>query len=96
MAKNSKYIMTIDSMDDKVINKSLFKVELGVHSQLEKGYAADAKRKQLMIQTIPIAACAVQEKTIYDAVIFVDFGRYEKRRHFYNTLQFHKIHSHVL
>lgn len=51
--------MTIDSMDDTVINKSLFKGELDVHGQLEKGYVADAKRKELVIQIIPTAACAI-------------------------------------
>lgn len=51
--------MTIDSMDDTVINKSLFKAELDMHGQLEKGYAADAKRKDLVTQIMITAACAV-------------------------------------
>lgn len=44
--------MTIGSVDDIVINKSLFKAELDMLGELEKGYAADAKRKDLVTQII--------------------------------------------
>lgn len=70
--------MTTDSTDGTVTNKSLFKAELDVHGQLEKVYATDTKRKDLMIQIMPPAACASYEKITFDVVIFVDIGRYKK------------------
>lgn len=51
--------MPINSMDATVINKSLLKAELDVHGHLGKGCAADAKRKDLMIQIMLTEACAI-------------------------------------
>lgn len=52
-------------MGDTVISKSLFKVEVYVLGQIDRGYAADAKRKELMIQIIPNSSLCCLGKNNY-------------------------------
>ncbi|XP_008585625.1 PREDICTED: estradiol 17-beta-dehydrogenase 12 [Galeopterus variegatus] len=72
--------MPPDSMDNTIINKSLFKVESDVHGQLEKEYAARCKEARVLTVHITAAAAyAVKEKTtICQAANCLDVVRYQK------------------
>ena len=60
--------MTIESVAETVISRLLFKVEMGMHGQLEKGRASDAKRKESTIQIMSVLLRNTQPRVMQSSL----------------------------